>query len=58
MHPFLVEELAKAHIAAMRDAADEFRRGGPVRRIRRRRARRAAPAPKAARIGAPAGSRG
>lgn len=57
MHPYLAEELAKAHMAALRDAADEFRRGGPIRRIRRRRAERQART-RRARIGAPADSRG
>lgn len=57
MHPYLVEELARAHMAALRDAADEFRRGGPIRRARRRRAGRLARTPRA-RMTAPAGSRG
>lgn len=56
MHPYIVTELAKAHLAALRDEADEYRRGGPVRRLRRRRAERAR-TPRA-RVGAPAGSRG
>ncbi|HEX6447744.1 MAG TPA: hypothetical protein VF053_21785 [Streptosporangiales bacterium] len=58
MHPFLMEELTKAHIAALHDAAEEFRRGGPVRRLRRRRKARGQAPPAPVRIGAPAGSRG
>lgn len=57
MHPFLMEELAKAHMVALRDAADEFRRGGPVRRIRRRRAERRARTARV-RVAAAAESRG
>lgn len=57
MHPYLVEELAKARMAALRDEADEYRRGGPIASIRRRRSERRARTVRA-RVGAPADSRG